>query len=425
MCIRSCLALLTVALFAVLASSCAATLSDLDRFILSEATPQEKSALLTAKGIDLYNILLLEKNDLSAASRVQMFFVNALRADPLNKQAEIYLTRIESFRDERLGAYIKRAQALKDKKSLTDRESFELCRSVHRALELDASSPAALRLDSDIVDMRMQVIQTRIAALDVMEKKLMTEKTQAGVAAILSQSTRLINEISYVDSGNKKAQAFLKKVDLFVTAGAHDDVVAAKAALAKKDWAGAESAVQHAERNLSGLGRSLTPELKSLKYQAYFKWAEALFAQGRYASADVKASVAVAVNSSPEVLDLKSHIFSARTARDFDSDLADALAEIDAKTASGELSDAWGLVIAGLARARTPGSKNKLVERRSTILAKLGEVYSQAVGAYNEEAYEDARDGLRTVTAIAPDYQQAAAYLEKIHIKLRSLEGSD
>jgi len=52
-------------------------------------------------------------------------------------------------------------------------------------------------------------------------------------------------------------------------------------------------------------------------------------------------------------------------------------------------------------------------------------VYERAVAAYNEEAYEDARDGLRTVIAIVPNYQKAAAYMEKANIKLRALEGDD
>ena len=413
-------AILTALIVAVFASSCA---SQPDLFILSETTPREKSAILTAKGIDMYDTLLLEKNDVSAVPKIRLFFVNALLADPLNKQAETYLIRIQSFKTERLAAYIKRAKALKDKKSLTDRESYDLCLSVRHALDLDASSPEALKLEKDIADVSKQVIEKRVAALDALEKRLMVEKADA--EAIIPQTTRLINEITQIDSGNSNAAAFRKDIDAFVAERIRKDTDVAKAALSKKNWAGAEAAVLQAERILEGLGRSLTPEIKSLRRQTYLEWAKVLFSQGKYELADVKVSAALVIDSDPVALDLKARIFAARTARDFDSDLADALEAIDSRIASGDLSGAWVLIGVGLSLSKTSASKDQLTARKSTVQAKLGGVYERAVAAYNEEAYEDARDGLRTVIAIVPNYQQAAAYLEKVNIKLRALEGED
>jgi tetratricopeptide (TPR) repeat protein len=414
--------LLAALIVAVFASSC---VSQPDQFILSETTPREKSAMLTAKGIDMYDTLLLEKNDLSTVPQIRMIFVNALSFDPLNKQAETYLIRIQSFKSERLAAYIKRAKALRDKKTLTDRESYELCLSVRRSLDLDASNTEALKLEKDTIDVLKQVVGKRVASLDVLEKTLFVEKTDAGVEAIIPQTARLINEITQIDSGNSNAAAFRKDIDAFVADRVRKDSDAAKAALAKKDWAGAEAAVLRAERILKGLGRTLTPEIVSLRRQTYLEWAKVLFSQGKYELADVKVSAALVIDSGPVALDLKARIFAARTARDFDSDLADALEAIDSRIASGDLSGAWVLIGAGLSLAKTSASKELLAARKSTVLAKLGGVYERAVAAYNEEAYEDARDGLRTVIAIVPNYQQAAAYLEKINIKLRALEGED
>jgi hypothetical protein len=411
-----------VLIVAALVTSCA---SQSDLFILSEVTPREKSALLTAKGIDMYDTLLLEKNDISAVPKIRMFFVNALSADPLNKQAETYLIRIQSFKTERLAAYLKRAKALRDKKSRTDRESYDLCLSVRHALDLDASSPEALKLEKDIIEVLKQVIEKRVVSLDALEKRLLVEKDNAEVEAVILQAARLINEITQIASGSFNAAALSKDIDNFVADRVRKDSDVAKAALAKKDWAGAEAAILRAERILGNLGRTLTPEIKSLRRQTYLEWAKVLFSQGKYELADVKVSAALVIDSDPIALDLKARIFKARTARNFDSDLADALEAIDSRIASGDLSGAWVLIGAGLSQAKTSASKDQLTARKSIVQAKLGGVYERAVAAYNEEAYEDARDGLRTVIAIFPSYQQAAAYLEKTNIKLRALEGDD
>jgi hypothetical protein len=417
------LAFLAGLLVAIISSSCASTQSNL--FILSETTPKEKSDILTAKGIDMYDTLLMEKNDLSAIPKTRMFFVNALRAYPLNKQAETYLIRVQSFKAERLGAYIKRATALEGKKTLTDRESYELCLSVKHALEIDSYSPEANKLDRDIFDIRRQVIAKREAGLDSLEKKLMAEKTRAGVEAIVPQTARLINEITQIDSNNRAAEASHRAVDAFVADRIGKDVDAAKAAIAKKDWAGSEAAILRAERILVGFGRALPPNIKSLRRQTYLEWAKALYAHGKYELADVKVSAVLAISPGPVALDLKARIFKARKERSIDSYLPDALEAIDSRIDAGDFSGAWIRINAGLAQAEARESKDQLAARKSAVLEKLSGVYERAVAAYNEEAYEDARDGLRTVIAIVPGYQQAAAYIEKTNTKLRALGGED
>jgi len=253
----------------------------------------------------------------------------------------------------------------------------------------------------------------------------MAEKTRAGVEAIIPQTARLISEITQIDSTNRDAEVIRKAVDAFVDDRIGADVDAAKAAMAKKDWAGSEAAVSRAERILAGVGRNLAPSIQSLRRKTYLEWAKALFAQGKYELADVKVSAALAIASGPVALDLKTRIFKARKARTIDSDLSDALEAIDSKIDAGDFRGAWTLIGVALAQAKARDSRDQLAARKAAVLDKLGGVYERAVAAYNEEAYEDARDGLRTVIAIVPGYQQAAAYIEKTNTKLRALGGED
>lgn len=417
---RGVLAILAILTLSAL-SSCSTFLSDI--FILTEASPQEKSALLTAKGIEMYDSLLMERNELKRIEDVRMVFVNALRADPLNKEAETYLARIKAFRTERFSTYLGRAKALKEKKTRTERENYDLCLYIQRALDISSLSPEALKLKLETSEIRRGVVKKRAEELEAQQRALFAETAPARIEAAIPKAVKLITEITQVDPGNKDAGEARKAIDAFVAGRVKEDVDRARAALSKKDWPAAESSILRAERSLKGLGRGRTPEVSALKYQIYYKWAQALYAERKYEAADSKLAAALAVTRSPEALDLKTRISKARSTKDYDAELPDALAEIDARIARGDLAGAWNLAETGLSRAKVPANREKLSARKATIMSKLAALYNASVADYNAEDYESARDGFKTVVAIAPDYLQASAYLAKANNKLRALEG--
>jgi hypothetical protein len=404
-------------------SACATFTADM--FLIRECSPEEKSGLLVQKGIALYNEKLMEENDLQAVPSIRAIFVNALGADPLNKTAESYIAKIDSFKTERLKTYLAKAQKLKDKKNRTDRENYELCLTVQRAAALDSMNRDAVILKLETNDIRKQVIQKRVAALAEMEKKLLAEKNQSNVEKIIPQAAKTISEVFVIDPINKDAERTRKTVEEYVTSRARADITLSEKLLAKKDFPGAKAAIERAERTLKGFEAVPGPEVKALKYKISYRWALELYSQKKYESADMRVSEAIKINRTPEAADLKSRIAKSRTTKDYDSDADDIIADIDARLAARDLEGAWGIVENAESKMAQQANKDRISAKKAAIIERIKGIYDDAVAAYNEENYEDARDGLRVVVRINPGYQQAQAYLDKSNGKLRALEGSD
>jgi hypothetical protein len=415
---------------------CACASTQADYFIVTHYSPGEKAEFLVQKGINLYNDKLIEKNDIKAVPEVRGYFQNALQADPSNKVAERYLDKVDSFKAERLKTYLSYAQKLKDKKNRTDRDNYELCLSVQRAIDLNNLNSEAIKLKFETGDIRKQVIQKRVASLAEFEKKLLAEKNQANIEKALPQTAKTINEIIVLDAGNKDAERSRKNLEAFVDARVGADIGLAEGFLSRKDFPNAKLAAERAERMLKGASAEPRSDIASLKYRIAFKWAQELYALKKYESANTRVSEAIAINRTPEAIDLKNRIAKSRgykgtatvaapAAIDYDSDSDAIVEDIDARLAAGELVAAWGLCADALGKFKQPANKQLVEKRKASILEKMKGVYSQAVSDYNAENYEEARDGLKVVVMINPGYEQAQAYLDRTNNKLRALEGAD
>lgn len=421
-------------LSALIYSGCASTQADY--FIASHYSSEEKADLLVKKGLALYNERLVAQNDLKAVPEVRSYFEKALQLDPANKTAETYLDKVDSFKAERFKTYLAYAQKLKDQKNRTDRENFELCLSVQRAIDLNNLNADAIRLKFETGDIRKQVIQKRVAALAEYEKRLLAEKNQSVIEKTLPQTAKTINEITILDSGNKDAERTRKNLESYVYSRVGADLALAANLLDKEDFPNAKIAVERAERMLKQAGAEPRPDVSALKYKISYKWALALFNLKKYESANTRVMEAIEVSRTPEAVDLKNRIaknrgykgtaaVAAPVAVDFDSDSDALLENIDARAGSGEYVAAWELCLDALSKFKQPANKQLVEKRKSAILDKAKGIYAQAVADYNAENYEDARDGLTVVVKINPGYEQAQAYLDRTNNKLRALGGAD
>lgn len=417
---------------------CSCATYSADQFVLSRLSPAEKAEILVQKGIAIYNDRLMEKNDLKAVPEVRDYFENALILDPGSKQAETYLGKVDSFKTERFTSYLAYAQKLKDKKTRTDRENYELCLSVQRAIELNGLHPEAVMLKLETGDLRKQVIQKRVAALSELERKLMAEKNQAAIEKTLPQAAKAINEILVLDSGNKDAERSKKNLDAYVAARVKADVASAEASLARKDFPAARAAAERAERIARESGGDPGPGIAALKYRVAFAWAKELYVLKKYESASLRVNEAIALGRSAEALDLKNRIAKARAVPakggaqaaapapiDYDSGAEEMLGDIDARIAASDLAGAWELCADALSKLKAKQNIDQAQRRKASIQEKAKALYAQAVADYNAENYEDARAALRVVVKVIPGHEQSQAYLDRANNKLRALGGAE
>ncbi len=417
-----------------------------NQFIQNNLSREEKAELIFQKGLNLYNTKLIEQNDLKAIPEVRSYFVAALRANPDHLRAQEYLVKTDTFKTTRLETYITRAKTLKDKKTRTDAEDFELIMSIKHAQEINNLNGDVVKLWLDTGDVRKQVIQRRTNRLADLDKVIRSTKNKTELNKQLMLAVKLMNEIKQIDASNKEAGALKKSIDEYVTSLVLADTNEAAGKLSQKKYQDAELALINAEKTYGVLQKTPLPELSRVKYQLYFSWAESLYAEKKYQSAEARINAALQVEKTPEASDLKNKIAKntgtvtvaatekqgtagkTKTTvpqRDYDAELPELLVIIDGTIARGDLVKAWDLVNANMVQLKIQSNKDKLVSRKNTIMSKMKDLYAESISAYNSEDYEIARDGFRIIVRIDPGYEQAQAYLDRANNKLRALAGSD
>lgn len=403
--------------------SCATT--GPDAFLAKAVSAPDKAEFLYQKGVQAYESELIDKNNINAIAEVRGFFANAIAFDPLHSKAQEYLDKVDTFKEKRLKSYVAQAKRLNAKKSRTDKENYELALAVQRAATINAVDKEVLKLKADTSDVRRQVVQTRLTKLNSVQGKILAESKTQNIAKLMPQATRLLTEIDNVDPGNGDAKRSRAAIDAHVSSLAQKDIDLARQRLAQKRFGEAETAILRADRSLAGLGGNAGNEVATIKYQVYFKWAQALFTLKKYGSADQKVTLALRVNRTTEAVDLKTRIAKAASYRDYDAEIDDMLAEIDADIERGDLAGAWDGINRNSAKVKNEANKAKIEKKRDAVLAQLKSVYDEGIASYNDEDYEDARKKFSLVVRIKPDFEQAQPYLERTKNKLRALEGAE
>ncbi|MCX7024464.1 MAG: hypothetical protein NT080_07580 [Spirochaetes bacterium] len=402
------------------ASSCAMTA---DLFLVQKASREEKAQVLADRGVELYNVRLVQNEDFGAVSLVRAHFTNALILDPLNETARKYLARTNAWKAERLAFYVAKAKGYRVKKNRNERDDYEYCGAVERAVAIEGSNKDALAMRKETEPLRAKLLEKRVTPLKETEKRLVAEKRRTEGGKLATQAAKLATEILYLDSKNGDALRVRKEIADKARAWVSDDLAKAKTATEKKDYAGAETVIRNAERALADAGQTTTPELRDAKYRLYYRWAQDLFAAKKYDEADAKASSALAVSRTADAAALKSKAQEEASRRDFDAEIDAVLADIDALIRKGDLAGAIRTIDIARDNMKVQANKDRVAAKRSDVMERVKAVYGKAVEDYNAELYKEARDGFTVVLRVAPDYEQAKAYYDKADAKIKALGG--
>ncbi len=413
--------LVPIALACVLAASCA---SGPDMYIAKEVSAVDKAEFLFTQGVARYEELLVEKNDLTSIPRVRKFFENALVADPLHPKAESWITKVDAFGARRFSTYMARAKTLNAKGKRTAAENYEMVRAVKLAGDVK-SDPELAKLRAETSDVRKEVIDSRVSRLASLEKKIVAEKRPVTLSKLVPQASRIQHEINTVDPGNPDAKKSIDSIDGHISSLARKDIDEAKRLLNAKRFGESEKAILRAESTIGGFETDASDEIKTVKYQLYMRWGNALYTLRKFGPADEKAAKALSISRTAEAVNLKARINKASTTRDYDAEIDEILAEIDGAIARGELTSASRQIQRNGELVKRQSSKDKLAGRKEALLKELKPIYDEAIAAYNEEDYELARDKLRTVVRIDAGYEQAQGYLDRTNGKLKALSGAE
>jgi len=170
------------------------------------------------------------------------------------------LLKTDLFKTRRLDTYIKRARTLKDQKTRTDAEDYELVLAVKHAQEIDNLNGDVIKLWIDTGDVRKQVIQRRTNRLAELDISIRSAKTKTELNKQLVQVAKLMNEIANIDPNNRDALTAKKSIDEYVTSVVLVDTNDAAAKLSQKKYQDAELALINAEKTYGTLQKTPLPE---------------------------------------------------------------------------------------------------------------------------------------------------------------------
>ena len=114
-----------------------------DFYLIKVLDDSSKSAALTEKGIAEYRLHLIEKGDLSQMDKVMRYFTNALKLDPANARAELYINRLRTFKLDFVKARLEEARRLYSKATRSENEDYQLLFAIRRAIDVDPTNTDA------------------------------------------------------------------------------------------------------------------------------------------------------------------------------------------------------------------------------------------------------------------------------------------
>jgi hypothetical protein len=391
-------------------------------FLVQKLDDEGKSQALTAAGIGEYQLYIVRNRDFEQIPRIKEYFSTALRFDPTNAQAQQYLGVIDNYRSQQLKANLASATKLLARQKRTDDEIYQLAVYLNTGASLDGTNATVQKMLSDTAAERAKLVESYLA------------KTRASLATIDDKTTVAARERAYtdafavvsraldVDPRNAAAQNQLSTIK-----GVLSKIVAARVdsiqkLVAASKYADARVQVTALNDLNRRAGNAFANDVRAQTYAVNFKWANTLYAQKSYSSAEARIDAALAANRTGEATALKKKLADLRAKADLGASFDAALQEIDRLIGSGDLLAAHRRLDAVANVTSDQAKLGQLDDRDQMIQDGLKPLYDQGVQAYRDEDFKTAIDALQTVVSIRVDYEQAADYLDKAKAKQKLLD---
>jgi hypothetical protein len=393
-----------------------------DRWLADHLSPREKSTLMVDKGLATLE-QVADEGDLSLIPSVQAAFRAALSVDPTDPRIIEAQKKLDTYLAKRRTEGQARLKVLTDKASLTDKEKYTLVVLV-RQLELLAPPGLDLsKVSAQTAPIRAEVLRKATLAVTDAEKTLAAAKTETLVAKALSRVYKAIGDLRQLDAKNPDAEAAAGRLSTELNRRAKVWLDAGKKAWLARDYQGAIRSLDRIDQVLTGAGYQPTAQADEVRYGASLDWARALYNDKKYGEAGTRINDALAVEATPDALDLREKIIQAASVRDWDAEYDALDRQLDSLIKAGELKTAWSLAASTSARLKKDDTKAQLAARRRQILDAAHDVYDASIASYNDEDYGDAKSGFDLVAAIDPGWKLTRAYQDKARARLQLLEG--
>jgi hypothetical protein len=404
-------------------------LSSNDKFFLQKLDETDKAAILTKKGIELYELQLETDDDFSLIPEIRKCYEVALKYDPAISLAIKYNEILDNFISETYTAYIAKINSNREKsenRSIDD--NYRLCLYIIKAYELDPENPEI----NDIRKETRPVLDTLIAEYVVEANSLtnnaMLETDSVKREELLVQALSIYDKIEGIDPGNKQIGKESRAAKEMLLVIMDEKIHYLYSRIADQYYTVSVPGVNNLSDYNKKVGNERQDEVDELQYYLYFEWAKYMYNKGDLDVAYSKVNAAIYFIEKDEAVELRDEI-GGKLAEYREERNAAALAEsfnefiekIDTLIADEELAIAYNR-IREIESTLDSSQKRQVNERKTEILDKLAPIYEAGVEAYIQENFADAINKFSLIVDIDRGYEDAAAYLEKAKAKQALLE---
>lgn len=393
-----------------------------DQFLLSNLDRNEKSDILTSKGIVYYEQQLNNNENYLLVPRSKAFFENALVYNPENSVAKKYLDRLNVFIEQQVKKNLELARKYNAVADKSEQDIFNLCYFTQKAFEVDPSNREVRDLKDDIHDMQEELISTYIDRGNENLSQMASAQNQKAREEIFLKAHNNFGRALLLDPVHSRAAKAMSEVKDGLEEIAAEYISKVKSDLDASRFGSFEDDMKGIRFLNAKIDNRLKDPINQLHYRYYFQQAKTAFARKDYRRAEGHVNHALSVSRTQEALDYRSMIRERRRAVDVSREFSELLSEIDTTIEEGNLLEADTSLRQLKERAAGASQKNQVDSRLKTIRDRIPALYRRGLDLYQKEEYKQAVEVLEMVVALDASYEQAAPYLEKAKGRLRIIE---
>jgi hypothetical protein len=394
-----------------------------ENLLLNSYSAAEKSALLSDKGILLYNVML-EKDDILLVPDIKNLLQEALKLNPANEAANAYLQKADNYgSDIRDRCIILAKSNLLKNRGRTEDDDYNLCLTVQKAYQIDPANNEIIALRDATKAIREKLAGEILAYADDQVKLIKNIENK------IKQGRTIIFVIEKLDKafllGSDLANQFgAQRADFANLLSANMDLIIAevKKLMEKGKYHDAEIRFKILNKYNLYVKHKYDDDLKELQYNLYLAWSKNLRASNQTEPALEKINLALRTKKTREAQELQTGLQSTRNRSELAASFDARISEIDALLDQGEIALAYQKISALAALTKAPDKLRELKSRKAKVKALLEAVYSEAVTDFVNENYSSAVKGFQNTLVVTRHYKNAENYLKKAQSELKILE---
>ncbi len=403
-------------------NSCSTLSSNL--FLVKSLDKEEKSEILTKKGIGYYEQQLTITENYLLVPMAKKYFKYALVFNPENIIAQQYMEKLNIFIDEQVARNLKSANKYFSKEDKSEQDIFNLCYFTQRAYEISPNN-------YDVVELKMEIRNNQDLLIEEYIKRGNEILIQLESDSVTdSEDTRELyfkaydnfGRILLLDPMNSKALKSQENVKNYLQSIAEMQIQTAETHIKSNEFSKADLVIQDISYISGKVDDYFKEQIDRLNFESEFQKARYYYSINDINRADYYIRRTVAMNPEPESIAFRDKLRVEREKKDSNTKFETLIENIDILINEGQLITAAEKLSSLRSRTSETAKLNRIANRDATIKSKIPSLYQIGVKKYKEDLFKDAIASLEIVIILDAGYEQAVEYLEKARAKQKVLD---